>query len=99
MDFLRGKLGEAQSLIQAAAVVMAIVFILSAWFRTKALVPTLTAAVLSGFVLWGINNTSWFQTKVGEETGLGAPVAAVTAGGPVVVSLRAGPPVAGPVSA
>lgn len=84
MQFLQQKLTQVQSLIQAAAVVMAIVAILGAWFRTKALVPTVTAAVLSGFVLWGINNTSWFQTKVGQETGLGAGPAVVTAGPPVV---------------
>ena len=79
MQWFQGKLVEVQTLIQAAAVVMAIVAILGAWFRTKALVPTVTAAVLAGFVLWGINNTSWFQTKVGEESGLGlqAPAASV----------------------
>lgn len=87
MQWFQGKLGQVESLIQAAAVVMAIIAILGAWFRTKALVPTITAAVLSGFVLWGINNTSWFQTKVGEESGLGA-----TAPAPVpVVVVRAGP--------
>lgn len=90
-------MGEAQSLIQAAAVVMAIVTILGTYIKTKALVPTLTAAVLAGFVLWGVNNTSWFQTKVGEETSLGAP-AAVSPPSPVVVTLP-GLPVAAPVRA
>lgn len=91
MQWLQGKLGEVQALIQAAAVVMAIVAILGAWFRTKALVPTVTAAVLAGFVLWGISNTSWFQTKVGEESGLGAQPAPPA--GPVMgVAVRGGPP-------
>ena len=91
MQWLQGKLGELQTLIQAAAVVMAIVAILGAWFRTKALVPTVTAAVLAGFVLWGISNTSWFQTKVGEETGLGTQPAA-SAGHGSRVAVRGGPP-------
>ena len=90
MQWFQGKLVQVQTLIQAAAVVMAIIAILGAWFRTKALVPTVTAAILSGFVLWGINNTSWFQTKVGQETGLGVPAPAapppivVVVGGPVL---------------
>ena len=91
MQWLQGKLGEVQTLIQAAAVVMAIIAILGAWFRTKALVPTVTAAVLAGFVLWGISNTSWFQTKVGEETGLGAQPA-TTAVHLSPVGVRGGPP-------
>jgi hypothetical protein len=89
MQWFQGKLLQAQSLVQAAAVLMAIIAILGAWFRTKALVPTVTAAILSGFVLWGINNTSWFQTKVGEESGLGVPAPAAPS--PVVVVLG-GPP-------
>ena len=90
MQWFQGKLVQVQTLIQAAAVVMAIIAILGAWFRTKALVPTVTAAILAGFVLWGINNTSWFQTKVGQESGLGVPAPAapapivVVAGGPAV---------------
>ena len=83
MQWFQGKLTQLETLIQAAAVVMAIIAILGAWFRTKALVPTVTAAVLAGFVLWGINNTSWFQTKVGEESGLGATAPAAPA--PVAV--------------
>lgn len=88
MQWFQGKLVQVESLIQAAAVVMAIIAILGAWFRTKALVPTVTAAILSGFVLWGINNTSWFQTKVGEESGLSVPA---PAGPPPVVVLAGGP--------
>ena len=88
MQWFQGKLVQVQTLIQAAAVVMAIIAILGAWFRTKALVPTVTAAILSGFVLWGINNTSWFQTKVGEESGLSVPA---SAGPPPVVVLAGGP--------
>ena len=87
MQWFQGKLTQVETLIQAAAVVMAIIAILGAWFRTKALVPTVTAAVLAGFVLWGINNTSWFQTKVGEESGLGAPPPAAPP--PIVVVLAA----------
>ena len=89
MVWLQGKLTQVQTLIQAAAVVMAIIAILGAWFRTKALVPTVTAAVLSGFVLWGIHNTSWFQTKVGQESSLGIPAPAAPA--PVIVVIG-GPP-------
>ena len=94
MQWFQGKLGQLESLIQAAAVVMAIIAILGTYFRTKALVPTVTSAVLAGFVLWGINNTSWVQTKVGEESGLGITVPAAPA--PVVVVLPGHP---GPGSA
>jgi len=46
-------------------------------------------AFAAGFVLWGINNTSWFQTKVGQESSLGVPAPAAPT--PVVVVLP-GPP-------
>ena len=88
MQWFQGKLTQVEALVQAAAVVMAIVALLGAWFKTKARVPTVTAAILCGFVGWGINNTSWFQTKVGEESGLSVPA---PAGPPPVVALAGGP--------
>jgi hypothetical protein len=73
IDWLQQELGSIQGLVQAAAAVLAIIYVLMTWWRTKALVPTLVAMVLAGGVLWAIHNISWFQDKIGQETGMARP--------------------------
>lgn len=68
ISWLHDKLNEVQTLVLAATVLLAIITMVGTWWRSKSLVPTLTSALLAGFVLWGVNNVTWFQTKVGEET-------------------------------
>lgn len=68
IDWIADKLADIQQLILAAGVVLAIVYVLMTWWRTKALVPTLVALLLAGIVLWAVSNLDWFKRKVGEET-------------------------------
>ena len=68
IDWLELKIGEVQSLVVLVLGLLAIVYIGSTWWKTKALVPTITSMVLAGAVLWGVGNVDWFRTKVGEET-------------------------------
>ena len=76
-DWIAAKLAEVEQLIQLGAAVLAVVYVVSTWWRTKALVPTVTAMVLAGAVLWAINNIDWFERKVGEEAqSLGPALAA-----------------------
>ena len=70
IEWLQQELGTVQGLVQAAAVLMAIIYVVMTWWRTKALVATVVAMVLAGAVLWAINNISWFQNKIGQDTGM-----------------------------
>ena len=77
IDWIADKLADIQQLILTAGVVLAILYVLMTWWRTKALVPTLVALLLAGIVLWAVSNIDWFKRKVGEETrSLPAPPAA-----------------------
>jgi hypothetical protein len=67
-QWLTSEIAKIQTLVLGGAVLVAIIFIVGVFWRTKALVPVLVAMVTSGIVLWGLHNTSWFQTKVGNET-------------------------------
>ena len=69
IDWLNGKIGEVEGLVQAGAVLMAIVFILAIWWRTRNIVQTLVAMVTAGAVLFAVNNTDWFKSKVESEAG------------------------------
>ncbi|MFF2378345.1 hypothetical protein ACFVUW_28545 [Streptomyces xiamenensis] len=72
MDWANLKLGQVRTLILAVAAVMAIIAVLTAWWRTRSWVGTLVAFVLAALVLWGISNLAVLQDKVGseiEETG------------------------------
>ncbi len=73
IEWIADKLVDVRQLILAIGVVAAILFVLMTWWRTKALVPTLTAMLLSGAVLWAVSNIDWFKKKIGEETSMGAP--------------------------
>ena len=73
IEWIADKLVDVRQLILAIGVVVAILFVLMTWWRTKALVPTLTAMLLSGAVLWAVGNIDWFKKKIGEETSMGAP--------------------------
>jgi len=67
MDWANLKLGQVRALVLTAAGVMAILAVLTAWWRTRSWVGTLVAFVLAALVLWGISNLSVLKTKVGSE--------------------------------
>ena len=76
IDWGLEKINEVEVLVIAFAALMAIIFILSIAWRTRSLVPIIVGAFTAGLVLFAVNNTDWFKTKIEEETSL-APVVTV----------------------
>jgi MFS superfamily sulfate permease-like transporter len=70
------KITQLNTLALAAAVLMAIIAVLMAWWKTRSFVATLVALVLAGLVVWAVNNITTIKTKVGSEvTSSGVPAA------------------------
>lgn len=68
MAWLTGEVHQARLLVLAILGLLVLVAAARTWHRSGgALVPTLTVLVAGGVVMWGVNNTAWFQGKVGEE--------------------------------
>ncbi|WP_331731757.1 hypothetical protein [Streptomyces sp. NBC_00073] len=61
------KTDQVRTLILSVAIVMGIVAVLMAWWKTRSFVGTLVAFVLAALVLWGISNLDVMKTKVGSE--------------------------------
>ena len=68
IEWMNGLLVDLQQLIQAGVAVAAAVFVAARWWRTKALVPTITAMVMAGAVVWASANVAWFEDRIAEET-------------------------------
>jgi hypothetical protein len=66
-NILRGLLTDAESVMKAAMVVMAIWFAMWTWIRTKSLGPTLGALVLGAIVVWGVGNVRTLEKEVNED--------------------------------
>ncbi len=73
-DWAQGKIADVQELVIVMVALLAVVAVVSTWWTSKALVPTLTAMLLAGLVLWAVANVGWLQDRVGEEIG-GTPAA------------------------
>ncbi|WP_042449397.1 hypothetical protein [Streptacidiphilus jiangxiensis] len=71
------KITQLNTLALAAAVLMAIIAVLMAWWKTRSFVATLVALVLAGLVVWAVNNMTTIKTKVGTEVTASGPPAAV----------------------
>lgn len=78
IEWLNGKIVEVTSVLQGAAVVVAVAMVLYAYAKTRSLVTLLVAALTAGFFLWVVNNPEWWQQKVAEES-LNRPVAVAEA--------------------
>ena len=79
-QWLTQEIDKVKGVVLAGAFLLAIVFVLTVWWRTKNVVQTLVAMVTAGAVLFAVNNPQWFQNKVAEETksiGVLLPAAAV----------------------
>lgn len=68
IEWLNGKIAEVTSLVQAAAVVVAIAIVLYAYAKTRSLVTLVVSALTAGFFLWVVNSPDWWQQKVSEES-------------------------------
>lgn len=79
-DWIKDEAGKVESMLLVVIAVAAIAFVFSVWWRTKALVATVSAMVLAGGVVWGSNNVDWFRDKFENEANQsGAPAFVVEA--------------------
>ncbi|MFF4344716.1 hypothetical protein ACFY00_32950 [Kitasatospora sp. NPDC001540] len=76
------KIAELNTLALAAAVLMGIIAVLMAWWKSRSFVATLVALVLAGLVIWAINNMTTVQNKVGTEVSASRAPAAVAPAAP-----------------
>ena len=80
-EWLTQEITQVQAVVQAGVVLLGICVVIATYARTKAIVPTLGALLFAGVVIWSVNNTAWFEDKIGEEFEGAAP-----AGAPVTVA-------------
>lgn len=88
-DFLFNGVAEATTLVRAIAVLVAVVAVVIAFLKTRALVPVLITAILGGFVIWvTTGGATWFGERIEDDADrLSAPPPATAiedTGGPVV---------------
>jgi hypothetical protein len=67
VDILDGFLSDAMALVKVGMALMAIVFVLMTWVRTRSLVPTLGALLLGAVVIYGVNNYDFLSQQVKED--------------------------------
>jgi hypothetical protein len=89
IDLFHNLIGEAQDLVTAAVVLMAIVMVVSTWARTRSFVPTIGALLFGALVIWGVRNVDFLEEKVGEDIVDESGAPAVPAGPGTVVHLHA----------
>lgn len=88
IDMLAAGLAEVRTLILSAIAVAAAAYVAGVWWRTKALVPTLTAIAMSAVVVWAATNIDVLQAQVGEDSTRW--IGAADPGGPVALDGAAG---------
>jgi hypothetical protein len=67
IEILRGVLAQVELLVIALVTVVAIVFVISTWVRTRSLVPTLGAVLLGAVVIYGVQNFDFLQGQVEKD--------------------------------
>lgn len=82
IEWTNGKIAELIDLVRGAAVLGAVAMVIIAYLKTRTLIAVLVAALTAGIFLWAINNTDWWQQRVGEETGA-LPAAVVDTATPI----------------
>jgi hypothetical protein len=68
IDLLTSMISSAERVILAAISVAATVYVAAIWWRTKALVPTMTAVVMAGVVLYAVNNVDALKDGVEADS-------------------------------
>jgi fatty acid desaturase len=66
-DVFDGVIRDTRTLLTAAIGVVAIWFVAWTWFRTKALVPTLGALLVSAVVIFGVTNFSTLTDRIEHD--------------------------------
>lgn len=64
VQLLNGMLNDATHIIQAAIALATAVYVASTWWRTRALIPTLTAIVMAGIVVWASSNVDLLGKQI-----------------------------------
>lgn len=62
-DFLTRMIADVSSVITAAIAAAAAIYVAAVWWRTKALVPTVTAVVMAGVVVWATANIDVLEQR------------------------------------
>ena len=83
IDWTNDKIVELIDLVRGAAVLGAVAMVVYAYLKTRTLIAVLVAALTAGIFLWAINNTDWWERRVGEETGARAAAVLVARAAPV----------------
>ena len=68
IDFLTQMIDQFGTVIRAAIAVAASVYVAAIWWKTKALVPTITAVVMAGVVVWATANVAFLQDQVQQDS-------------------------------
>ncbi len=68
IEFLNNMIADASGVIVAAIAAAASAYVASIWWRTKALVPTLTAIVMAGVVVWAVGNVDTLRDQVDSDS-------------------------------
>lgn len=68
IEFLSGMISDVETVIIAAIGAAAAAYVASVWWRTKALVPTLTAIVMAGVVVWAAGNVEFLEQQIEADT-------------------------------
>jgi hypothetical protein len=67
IEILNGFMRDATGLVKLGIGLMAIVFVMMTWIRTRSLAPTLGALLLGAVVIYGVNNYDFLSTQVKED--------------------------------
>jgi hypothetical protein len=73
VDILENMFVSAKGLIVMAMILVAMVFVIMTWMRTRSLVPTLGALLLGAFVVMGVYNFGFFSDRITEDIDRFAP--------------------------
>jgi hypothetical protein len=68
IQLLTSMIEGASTVIVAAIGAAAMLYVAAVWWRTKALVPTMTAIVMAGVVLYAVNNVDALQAGVEADS-------------------------------
>ena len=68
IQFLTTMIGEARTVIIAAIGAAASMYVAAVWWRTKALVPTMTAIVMAGVVVWAVGNVDVLEEQIEADS-------------------------------
>lgn len=67
IDLFNNLIAEAQDMVTAAVVLVAIGVIVSTWAKTRAFVPTLSAILFGALVVWAVRNVDFLTNEIDED--------------------------------